>query len=138
MKRRLLETMGEDAASASSAAKRLAPSGSLASREPYAGSRRENQRYEYSIKSKAAFVELHQDWYPHQNDGPQSFKELLEKVQGVDRVKWQPAPRARGVRGARGVPELSRALILKIAGAPKNKRCEIVAISNGSCWWNSE
>ena len=102
-KRRFQETMGEEAASASNAAKRLAPSGSLASPEPYAGSRRPNQRYEYSIKSKAAFVELHQDWYPPPNEGPQLFKELLEKVQGVDRVKWQPAPlKVMGVRGARG------------------------------------
>ena len=85
-KRRFQETMWEEAASASNAAKRLAPSGSLASREPNAGSRRENQRYEYSIKSKAAFVELHQDWYPHKNEGPQLFKELLEKVRGVDRA----------------------------------------------------
>ena len=128
-KRRFQETMGREAASASSAAKRLAPSGSLASPEPYAGSRRPNQRYEYSIKSKAAFVELHQDWYPPPNEGPQLFKELLEKVQGVDRVKWQPAPLKvmgvrgpRGVRGARGVPELSRALILQIAGAQRLSR----------------
>ena len=99
MKRRLLETMGEDAASASSAAKRLAPSGSLASRELYAGSRRENQRYEYSIKSKAAFVELHQGWYPHQSEGPQLFKELLEKVEGVGRVRWNTSKTSQGNKG---------------------------------------
>ena len=135
-KRRFQETMWEEAASAANAAKRLAPSGSLASPEPYAGSRRLAHHFEYSIKSKAAFIELHQDWYPHKNKGPQLFKELLEKVQGVDRVKWQPAPlKVMGVRGARGGPELSRALILKITGA---RKIEIVAISNGSCWWNSE
>ena len=98
-KRRFQETMGEEAASASSAAKRLAPSGSLASREHYAGSRRPNQRYEYSIKSKAAFVELHQDWYPHKNAGPQLFKELLEKVQGVDRVMWKTSKTSQGNDG---------------------------------------
>ena len=98
-KRRFQETMGEEAASASNAAKRLAPSGSLASREHYAGSRRPNQRYEYSIKSKAAFLELHQDWYPDKNEGPQLFKELLEKVQGVDRVMWKTSKTSQGNEG---------------------------------------
>ena len=97
-KRRFQETMGEEAASASNAAKRLAPSGSLGSREPYTGSRKATQRYEYSIKSKAAFVELHQDWYPPPNEGPQLFKELLENVQGVDRVMWKKQDLA-GERG---------------------------------------
>ena len=74
-------------------------SGSLDGDEPYAGSRRVKQRFEYSENSKAAFVELHQDWYPHKNKGPQLFKELLEKVQGVDRVKWQTSKTSQGNEG---------------------------------------
>ena len=95
-KRRFQETMGEEAASASSAAKRLAPSGSLASPEPYAGSRRPNQRYEYSIKSKAAFVELVPSFYPAKEEGPQKFKVMLEEVAGVARVEWQTSKTSQG------------------------------------------
>ena len=64
-------------------------SGSLDGDEPYAGSRRLKQRYEYSQKSRSAFVELHPSWYPTKEEGPQEFKAWLEAVPGVERVEWQ-------------------------------------------------
>ena len=61
-------------------------SGSLDGDEPYAGSRRLKQRFEYSENSRSAFVELRPSWYPPKEEGPQEFKTLLEAVPGVERV----------------------------------------------------
>ena len=55
------------------------------SQEEYGGSRKVKQRYAYSQKSKAAFVELVPFFRPTAED----FKKLLEGVPGVQEVKWQ-------------------------------------------------
>ena len=74
-------------------------SGSLDGDEPYAGSRRSKQRYEYSQNSRSACVELHRFWYPPKEEGPQEFKALLEAVQGVERVGWQNGKASQGTGG---------------------------------------
>ena len=63
--------------------------GSLDGYKPYAGSRRVKHRYEYSLNSRSAFVELHPSWYLPKEEGPQEFKAWLEAVPGVERVEWQ-------------------------------------------------
>ena len=64
--------------------------------EPYAGSRRLKQRFEYRENSRSAFVELHRFWYPPKEEGPQEFKRLLEAVPGVERVEWQTTKASQG------------------------------------------
>ena len=64
-------------------------SGSLDGDQPYGGSRRLKQRFEYRENSRSAFVELHRSWYPPKEEGPQEFKAWLEAVPGVERVEWQ-------------------------------------------------
>ena len=67
---------------------------------------------------------------------PSEFRQALP-ANGAD---GEAHLKVMGARGAgRGGGELSRALVVEIAGVPKiQKTFEIVAISNGSCWWNSE
>ena len=63
-----------------------------ASREPYGGSRREKERYQYSASSRAGFAELSPDWVM---TGSQLF-EALKQVVGVERVGWQTPKYAQG------------------------------------------
>ena len=70
-------------------------SGSLDEDGPYTGSRRLKQRFEYSEKSRSAFVELHPSFLPT----PAEFKALLEDVEGVYRVAWQTSKTSQGDEG---------------------------------------
>ena len=62
----------------------------------YAGSRRLQQRYEYSDNSRAAFVECIPSWQPT----PEKFKSILEHVRGVEKVVWQISKTAQNNSGS--------------------------------------
>ena len=51
----------------------------------YTGSRKLNQRYEYSENSWAGFVELQPSFRPT----PEQFFRMLETVPEVEKVAWQ-------------------------------------------------
>ena len=54
------------------------------------------QRYEYSDKSKAAFVEGHPSWQPT----PEEFMLILENVRGVEQVDWQTSKTSQNTPGS--------------------------------------
>ena len=67
-------------------------SGSQGDHVLYGGGRRLKHRFEYSLQSKAAFVELHPTYMPT----AQEFKALLEEVPGVRSVDWQTSKTSQG------------------------------------------
>ena len=58
----------------------------------YGGSRRRSQRFEYSIGSASAFVELS----PAHTPTPLEFFHQLQAVPGVEKVEWQTTKASQG------------------------------------------
>ena len=67
--------------------------------EPYVGSRRRRYRFRYGEESRAGFVELLPSFYPRREQAPQEFKELLERVTGVERVELKATRASQGDLG---------------------------------------
>ena len=61
--------------------------GSASTEDPYEGSRRKQNRFEYSAKSSAGFVELHPKYVM---SGKELF-DALEATPEVERDEWQPS-----------------------------------------------
>ena len=62
----------------------------------YGGSRKRNQRFEYSESSTAAFVELSPQHTPSEED----LFEQLQQVPGVDKVEWHKSKTSQGSLGS--------------------------------------
>ena len=65
------------------------------SQHEYAGSRKVKQRFQYSMKSKSAFAELKVGLRPTKEE----FKAMLERVPGVQEVRWQTSKQDQGNPG---------------------------------------
>ena len=61
----------------------------------YGGSRKWKWRFEYSVGSKSALVELHPSWTP----SIEELKDVLSKVPGLTKVVWHTTKASQGTVG---------------------------------------